>query len=261
MQKPGHPVLTHTGTHSPHRCPASPFCYICAVRDLDELVAFIDDDPGLDGLRDDVVPRLDDDPGHDLSHALRVSLWTMRLGGAAVGPRTAIAAALLHDVVNLPKDSPERGQASERSAAVAEALLPVYGFRPAEVTEIAQAIRDHSYSRGATPTSPLGKALQDADRLEALGALGVFRAVSCGARMGSRYFHDQDPWGNARELNDRAFTVDHFFEKLLLLEGTMQTDGGRREAGRRTAFMRAFLEELAEEIGAALPDAPTAVTD
>jgi len=231
------------------------------VRDLDELQAFIDDDQGLRGLRDEIVPRLGDDPGHDLSHALRVSLWTIRLGGAGVGPRAAIAAALLHDVVNLPKDSPERSRASERSAAVAEALLPRRGFRPEEVTEIAQAVRDHSYSRGATPTSPLGRALQDADRLEALGALGVFRAVSCGARMGSRYFHDRDPWANARELNDRTFTVDHFFEKLLLLEGTMQTEGGRSEAGRRTAFMRGFLGQLAEEIGAPLPDPVVAVTD
>lgn len=224
------------------------------MKNLHALLASIEDDERLRRLRDIVAARLDDDPGHDLSHALRVALWTTRLGGAEVAPRAAIAAALLHDVVNLPKDSPERSQASERSAEVAEALLPDHGFSADDVRKIAQAVRDHSYSRGATPTSPLGRALQDADRLEALGALGIFRTVSCGARMGARYFHDDDPWARERGLDDIAFTVDHFFQKLLSLESTMQTEGGRREAGRRTTFMRAFLDQLADEIGTPAPE-------
>src|SRR5690606_30561874 len=116
----------------------------------------------------------------------------------------AIAAALLHDIVNVPKDSPLRAQASELCATEAARMLAEIsrslsaawpaahpfpatvaggpgpdphsapriegglGFTPHVIADIAQAIRDHSFSRGATPESALGRALQDADRLEAV---------------------------------------------------------------------------------------------
>ncbi len=222
------------------------------MKDRAALLAFIRGEGRLGELLDEVADMLDDDPGHDLSHALRVALWTVRLGGDDVDPRSAIAAALLHDVINLPKDSPKRSEASVLSAARARELLPRHDFDQRAIDAIADAIRDHSYSRGAIPETTLGKALQDADRLEALGALGIFRTISCGTRMGARYFHADDPWAAERDLDDRAFTVDHFFEKLLRLTDTMQTDAGRAEAARRTAFLRAFLDQLAGELGTPL---------
>jgi len=224
-----------------------------AHESVDSLVAFIRGEASLCALLDEVAPMLDDDPGHDLAHALRVALWTLRLGGSEVDAGCAIAAALLHDVVNLPKDSPERAMASSRSADVARELLPRHGYDAAQTTRVAEAIRDHSFSRGAVPETLLGKALQDADRLESLGALGIFRTISCGSRMGARYVHPQDPWAEARELDDRAYTVDHFFAKLLKLEATMQTPAGREEAARRTVTLRGFLQQLAEELGTPLP--------
>src|SRR5690606_10037607 len=114
---------------------------------------------------------------------------------------------------------------------------------------ICDAIRDHSYSRGAVPTSPLGRALQDADRLEALGVLGVFRTISTGTRMGGAYFDADDPWALERPLDDRAYAVDHFTTKLFRLPATMGTPKGREEAERRVARMRAMLEDLGEELG------------
>lgn len=215
---------------------------------MNEVLAWVRRE-GLEELLEQVRARLDDDPGHDLSHCLRVALWTARLGGEGVDRREALAAALLHDVVNLPKDSPDRARASELSAEVARDLLPRHGFDAAAVERVAEAIRDHSYSRGATPTGALGRALQDADRLEALGALGILRTASTGARMGARYFDPDDPWARDRALDDLRFTVDHFFEKLLGLADTMTTEAGRAEARRRAAFMRAFLEQLGSEIG------------
>lgn len=225
------------------------------MKDLAELTQRIDADPGLAALRDEAGARLGDDPGHDLAHCLRVALWTVRLSGDVVDPRCAIAAALLHDIVNLPKDSPERSDASRRSAEVARGLLPRHGFSPRQVDAVVEAILVHSYSLGRIPRTPLGEALQDADRLEALGALGVLRTASCGARMGATYFHGGDPWALRRQLDDRAFTVDHFFRKLLRLPGTMRTRAGRREAVRRAEHMGAFLRQLGEEIGAPPPEA------
>lgn len=223
------------------------------MRDMATLERAIEADPALAAIAAHVVPRLADDPGHDLDHCLRVALWTLRLGGEAVDPRQAIAAALLHDVVNPPKSSPERTLASERSADEARRLLPPLGFDADAVEEVALAIRDHSFSRGATPTRPLGQALQDADRLEALGAMGLMRTISTGAQMGARYFHSADPFAESRPLDDRTHSVDHFFTKLLGLPATMNTDAGRREAERRAAFLEAFLRQLATELGVEAP--------
>jgi len=219
--------------------------------DLLDLVAA---DAALSRLSDTVRGRLDDDPGHDLAHALRVALWTVGIGDPlGVDPREAVAAALMHDIVNLPKDSPERHLASERSEAVVRAELPAYGFAEDAVDRVAVAVRDHSFSRGAVPETALGRSLQDADRLEALGALGLFRCVSTGTRMGARYFADDDPFARERPLDDRAFSVDHFYAKLLGLPATMLTDVGRAEAVRRAAFLEMTLAQLASELGETLP--------
>ena len=214
-----------------------------------DLLAFIAGDARLTSLLACVRQRLDQDPGHDAEHSLRVALWTLELGGDAVDRRRAVAAALLHDIVNLEKNSPERARASELSSAEARVVLAELGFEQADIEEIAEAIRDHAFSAGRVPVSLLGRALQDADRLEALGALGIFRTISTGVRMGARYFDPADPWAENRELDDRAFTVDHFYVKLLGLAETLTTEPGRREARRRTELLRLFLSELAGELG------------
>ncbi len=204
------------------------------------------------------------DAAHDVGHLLRVARWTLGLLADAgtssedPNPRLAVAAALLHDVVNIPKTEPARIAASEQSAAVARELLPNFGFSPDEVELAAEAIRDHSYTRGEVPASALGRALQDADRLEALGAIGVFRCVATGVRFGAAFFHVDDPWASGRPLDDARFSVDHFFTKLLRLTPTLLTAAGRAEAERRAAVMRSLLAELGEEIGAPLPaDSPS----
>ena len=193
------------------------------------------------------------DVTHDVAHLLRVAHGTLLLGGDSIDPREAVAAALLHDAVNPPKNSPERALASQRSATFARERLPALGFAPEAVERIAAAIRDHSFSRGAVPESPLGRALQDADRLEALGAIGLLRCVSTGVRMGGEWFHGEDPWATGRALDDARYSVDHFFTKLLQLPATMCTEAGRAEAERRADFLRAFLAQLGAELGSPPP--------
>jgi uncharacterized protein len=189
------------------------------------------------------------DPGHDLAHFLRVALWTCRIGGASIDPREGAASALLHDIVPIPKDSPLRKQASRLCAEEAERVLPGLGFEPPAVARISEAIRCHSFSRGEKAVTPLAMALQDADRLEALGSIGIMRCLSTGARMGTAYFHGDDPWAASRALDDRAYSIDHFFTKLLRLPSTMTTEAGRLEAEHRAGIMRDFLLHLGEELG------------
>ncbi|MBK8171148.1 MAG: HD domain-containing protein [Sandaracinaceae bacterium] len=213
-----------------------------------ELDALIENDAQLRALKAHVEGAMDDDPGHDVHHVMRVALWAVRIGGDEADVRSLIAAALLHDIVNVPKNSPDRARASELCAAEAVRLLPSYGFSPTEILAVAEAIRNHSFSRGAIPQTALGRALQDADRLEALGAIGIMRTFSTGARMGARYFDANDPFGHTRPLDDRALSIDHFFTKLLSLPETMRTARGRAEAQRRTTFLHSFLAQLGEEL-------------
>ncbi len=213
----------------------------------------IESDPVLRRVLDAARSSMSADPGHDLGHALRVARWTLQLGGESLDFHSAVAASLLHDLVNPAKDSSDRSRASALSAAAARKLLAELGFEAEQVAEIAGAIRDHSFSRGAVPRTALGRALQDADRLEALGSLGWMRAVASGVRFGASFFDLDDPWAQNRELDDRRFTVDHFFVKLRRLPATMNTAEGRREAERRAGFLEQILRQLADEIGVEPP--------
>lgn len=219
----------------------------------DGILAIIAEDPRLRELKREVERRMAEnpfqDPGHDLFHFIRVALWTIRLGQGRLDPACAIAAALLHDIVNVPKNSPDRSRASELSAQVAREILPRYGFSTEEIQEIAEAVRDHSFSRGAVPQRQLGKCLQDADRLESLGSIGLMRLISTGCRMGAQYFDPADPWAKKRDLDDLRYSTDHFFTKIFKLPETMNTAAGKKEALHRAQQMRAFLEQLGEELG------------
>lgn len=227
--------------------------WMTAFASRTELLAWIRQHPKLAPLLTHISAQSQEDSAHDLAHLLRVALWTIRIGGSEVPAEEAVAAALLHDLVNVPKNHPDRAKASEFSAEAAKPILETSGFAPDAIDRICGAIRDHSFSRGAIPTTPLGQALQDADRLEAVGAIGLMRVFSTGARMGTRYFDPEDPWARNRELDDKAFSVDHFFTKLLKLAPSFQTETGQTEARRRTEVLQRFLQDLGTEIGEASP--------
>ncbi len=219
---------------------------------ITSLRARIEADPMLRQVIAAVLEGQRSDPAHDLAHALRVAVWTLRIckseAGESVCEAEPLAAALLHDLVNIPKDHGDRAWASVRSAEAAGEVLSRAGFSREATSRISTAIEDHSTSRGAVPQSLLGRALQDADRLDALGALGIARCFGTGNAMGSRIAHDDDPFAEARELDDRAYSVDHFFTKLLTLPERMCTTLGRDEGRARAAYLRGFLEQLAREL-------------
>ena len=190
------------------------------------------------------------DPGHGLVHVRRVVATATRLC-AAEGARgeVVVPAAWLHDCVHVAKDSPDRPRASQMAAACALKFLAGCGYPPACLPDIQHAIEAHSFSAGITPRTIEAKVVQDADRLDALGAIGVARCIAVGAALGRLIYSPDDPFCATREPDDTAATVDHFYSKLLKLADTMQTDAGRREAERRSAFMRGYLEQLRTEIG------------
>jgi uncharacterized protein len=189
------------------------------------------------------------DPGHGPAHLERVVASAVKLA-AEEGARLEVVlpAAWLHDCVHVAKDSPARAQASRLAAEQAVRFLGSAGYAASALPEIRHAIEAHSYSAGIAPRTPEAKVVQDADRLDALGAIGLARCIAVGAALGRPVYEPDDPFCRAREPDERGASVDHFYAKLLKLAGSMQTAAGRREAERRTAFLRGFLAQLESEI-------------
>ena len=189
------------------------------------------------------------DAAHGLEHVRRVVMNAKRLA-AAEGARldVVVPAAWLHDCVSVPKDSPQRAQASRLAAAQAVLWLRSWGCPEALLPEIAHAIEAHSFTAAIAPRTIEAKVVQDADRLEAIGAVGLARGLMLGGAMGRPLYAADDPFCANRKPDDRASAVDHFYTKLLQLEGTMQTAIGRREARARTEYLRGFLAQLRREI-------------
>lgn len=201
-----------------------------------------------------MAARSDTDPAHDFEHIRRVVVAARQLA-AAEGADLAVVlpAAWLHDCVSVPKSSPLRPRASALAAEEAARFLSELGYPAALLPAVAHAIVAHSFSAGVPPETPEARVVQDADRLDALGAVGIARTLMLGAVMGRPLYDPAEPFPLDRPPDDARSSIDHFYTKLLRLAGTMQTAAGRAEAERRTAFMRGFLAQLGQEIGAASP--------
>jgi uncharacterized protein len=159
-----------------------------------------------------------------------------------------VPAAYLHDIVNIPKNHPERTRASELAAEKAVRMLRELSYDESALTGIYTAILEHSWSRGLRPSTLEAAIVQDSDRLDALGAIGVLRCTAVNIQMGSGFYDPQDPFAKTRGLDDRKWMVDHYFTKLLKLPDTMNTSMGKTIAQQRAEFMRGFLEQLETEV-------------
>jgi len=188
---------------------------------------------------------------HDDSHLARV--WRNAQALLDQHPEAdalvVMAACYLHDLVNLPKDDPERAQASARSAQLARHQLAWMGFPPERLDAVAHAIVAHSFSANIPAESLEARIVQDADRLDGLGAVGLARMFYIAGRMGSALAHPSDPLGSGRDFDDRRYALDHIMVKLAKLPEMMQTRGGRALAEERLARLLAFREEFAAESG------------
>lgn len=191
------------------------------------------------------------DPAHDFSHSLRVLANALRIAREEGGDTAVLqAAAFLHDIANLPKNHPESHLSSERSAHQAEKILRENGFSEERIAKAKDAILCHSFSRGLTPTTLEGKIFQDADRLDALGAIGIARTFTVGGATARPLYSPEDPFlADGRVPNDKTNTLDHFYVKLFNLGATMQTPTGHRLADERIARMKRFIAELESELG------------
>jgi len=168
---------------------------------------------------------------HGWDHVLRVRYLAVSLADAEGADHDICeAAALLHDIGRGKPGEPSSGHAAV-SAQRAEPILERVGCPDAKAPAILDAIAQHSFHEGATPRELEARILQDADRLDALGAVGIARAFMRAGEQG-------------RALST---AVEHFHEKLLRLRDQMHTPAARAMADRRHRILLRFLEDLADE--------------
>ena len=191
----------------------------------------------------------DEDGAHDLSHIVRVWRNAKLIHRDEGGDLEVLAAAvLLHDCVQVAKDSPLRSQASLLAANESRVRLAALGWEPSRIHTVACAIESHSFSAGVAPTSIEGCILQDADRLDAIGFGGIARCFYTAGRLGSRLYDLADPEGNRRALDDGRNALDHFPKKLLTLEGSFKTRTGQELAKERHRRVLEFYRGMLAEV-------------
>lgn len=189
------------------------------------------------------------DPAHDWPHIGRVIATAKKLCvGEAVNEEYVLAAVYCHDLINLPKNHPDRSKASTMAAEKAQELLNLCDYQAHEIEIIKKAVVEHSFSKGLKPSSREAAIVQDADRLDALGAIGVLRCAAVNTQMQSSFYDPFDPLAESRELNDKDFMLDHYFVKLFKLPGMMNTEAARIEGEKRVLIMKEFLNNLMKEI-------------
>lgn len=190
-----------------------------------------------------------EDPAHDWPHIGRVISTARKLAdGENVDLPCLLAAVYCHDLVNLPKNHPERSNASTLAAEKAAPMLSEAGFTEDEITKIKQIVIEHSFSKGLKPSTLEAAILQDADRLDTLGAIGILRCAAVNTQMKSAFYEPFDPLAENRELDDKKYMVDHYFVKIFKLPELMNTEKGKAEANLRVKYMQDFLNILITEI-------------
>lgn len=192
-----------------------------------------------------------EDAAHDISHFRRVWATAQQLAEETAADRLVIlTACYFHDIVSLAKNHPERSRSSamaaEKTLAILQSAFP--DFPPERYAAVLHAIEAHSFSAAIAPQSEEAKIVQDADRLEALGAIGLARVFAVSGALNNSLFDARDPFADRRELDDKTYALDHFQCKLLRLPKTMQTEMGRAMAVHNARFLVQFMAKLSAEL-------------
>ena len=189
------------------------------------------------------------DPAHDFLHVQRVVQMAYRLCQLEnANWNVVMPAAFLHDYINIPKNDPRRKSASRLSAEAASEYLKSINYPLEYLADIEHAIEAHSFSANKQPETLEAKILQDADRLDSLGAVGVARLFATSTLMTRPFYDSQDPWAKSRDLEDKCYAIDHFYTKILKLTDLLKTTAAKEEGAKRLAFVKVYLEQLKQEI-------------
>lgn len=193
------------------------------------------------------------DAAHDTGHFRRVWRHALKINegeGGTADNLVLLTAAYFHDFINLPKNHPDRSKASQLCAARVQQILEedFPDFPEGKIPGVIHAILTHSFSAGIPPETQEACILQDADRMEALGAIGLSRVFYTAGQMNASLFDPEDPLAQHREADDKRYALDHFQIKLLRLPALMRTATGKAIATAEAAYLQTFLDKISTEL-------------
>ena len=187
--------------------------------------------------------------GHDFFHSMRVYRTAINIAEAEHADLEVVAlAALLHDVDDR-KLSPMTAEKKENAAR----FMRSQNVPESEIRQVCQIIDEVSFkgTDSVRPSTPEGKCVQDADRLDALGAIGIARTFAYGGSHNRAIYDLELPprtaMNQAQYYSSKSTSLNHFYEKLFLLEGMMNTETGKAIARKRTQYMQQFVDEFLNE--------------
>ncbi|CAO96457.1 phosphohydrolase [Erwinia tasmaniensis] len=192
-----------------------------------------------------------DDKAHDVAHLKRVWQTAQRIMQSTPADELVVmAGCYFHDIVNLAKDHPQRHLASAQAAVETRRILQqVFPDFPSDkIDAVAHVVHAHSFSAAVVAETIEAKIVQDADRLESLGAIGLARVFYVSGALGRALFDSSDPLGRERPLDDAQWALDHFQKKLLTLPDTMQTVEGKHLAQYNADFLVTYMAKLCAEL-------------
>lgn len=196
-----------------------------------------------------ILEQMRFDPAHDIEHIKRVvKLAKMLSNQENANMHVVIPSAWLHDCVNVPKDSEDRSKGSLMAADKAVAFLKTVSYPEEYLDDIHHAIHAHSFSANIEAKTIEAKVVQDADRMDALGAIGLARCIAYSTIKERPLYDPADPFAENRELDEAKFAIDHFYTKLLKLPNLMKTEAGKLIAKQRADFLQSFLDNLKHEL-------------
>jgi len=203
----------------------------------------------LESLKQEMQLKMSNEPAHDFDHIMRVYKNAQKIcKKEKTHEKLVLCAVLLHDVISYPKTDKRSKLSSFKSSEASKQILKKYNFTEDEIQIISDAIQNHSFSQNKTPKTIEGKILQDADRLDAIGAIGIARVFAVAGSEKRPFYSIDDPFCKKRNPDDYKWALDHFFKKLMLLESLMNTKSGKTEAKKRTKVLKYFLSELKKEL-------------
>lgn len=190
-----------------------------------------------------------EDAAHDFLHFQRVVHTAKKLSLLEGGKQEIIIpAAWLHDFVIVPKNSPLRNQASRLASEAALIFLKTINYPTEFLDDIAHAIEAHSFSANIEARTLEAKIVQDADRLDGLGSIGIARCFATTGLLKRPFYSETDPLCENRNPDDSQYAVDHFYKKLFKIAETLKTKSALAEGKKRVEIMKIYLNALAQEI-------------
>ena len=188
---------------------------------------------------------------HDFLHVLRVLRLAERIASeeGLKDEKEFLAlrlAVFLHDIGIAVTGKKEKH--AEVSAQLAEQMLREHGADGELIQLVCQAIREHSWKLQSRPSTMVSAILQDADRLDALGLIGLIRMYTYSVQLGRIFYCEKEPIPRQRQPNDRVYTLDHVYVKLIKISEKMNTRAGKNIAEKRMKKLLEAVKALVEEV-------------